>query len=128
MSFTSKSPELTATELERVNLTDSDTVITRDIIQDSDVLAHLDLRYSTDDHTVSIETVAILDTVNRNKGIGKKVYEMVSSLPTPDGEHYTFVSRMQSDDARRVWESFVRNRQAIKRDDGSYEMLQSEEK
>ena len=112
---------------ERFEMPDGHTIVRHDVVRDNDTLAHLDLDYSPEDHIVSIDTVGILDPTNFNNGYGKQMYEAVATLETaPDKERYTLVSKAPSIQAQRVWESFVRHQKAIKHDDGSYEMLESQ--
>jgi hypothetical protein len=87
----------------------------------------LDLLYSYPNREATIG-ISIFSRGDLRQGFGKALYQAVPSLPLPRGEDFReagfrFISRHRSDAARRVWESLVRDGQAIRRDDDSYELI-----
>lgn len=82
----------------------------------------LETYYNKDHQTVTIAIT--IEEDYRGKGLGKEIYRQVPSLPSPDGRKYTFISDEEiSENAKRVWDSFVKEGKALLRSDGRFEML-----
>lgn len=95
--------------------------------ENGDHIGDMELIYNPRQREMEFGRVTLASEALREKGYGKAMYRKAGSMTTYEGTRYSFVSSMQiSEDAIRVWESFVRDGVAIKRPDGRYEMLDTQ--
>lgn len=93
-------------------------------------IGYIALMYFPDTETVMLAGINIEES-ERGKGYGKAVYEQIPSLQPPIKGNYTFVSDrpdLVSSDAKRVWESLVKEGKAFLREDGCYQMIDKSKK
>ena len=88
-------------------------------------IGYIALVYNLESKKVSLAGINI-DESERGKKYGKAVYEQIPHLPPPIEGNYIFVSSQPdqvSPDAKRVWESLVKDGKAVLREDGYYQMI-----
>ncbi len=93
-------------------------------------IGYIELMYFPDLKNVMLAGIHIEDS-ERGKGYGKAVYKQIPSLQPPIKGKYTFVSDkpdIVSSDAKRVWESLVKEGKAFLREDGCYQMIDKSKK